>query len=300
MKPPFPAVVDSSMMNAFRACPRQAYLTYMEHWKSRSPNVHLHAGKAFARGLEMTRRAFFDAQMNEDEAIALGFRALIEEYGAFDCPPDSPKSLERLAGAFEYYFDVWPLASDSARPLKLPSGAHAIEFSFAVPLPIHHPATGDPILFVGRSDMIVQLEGGIFVEDDKTTSYLGASWQSQWDLRAQFSAYVWAARESGIPVDGVLVRGISITKTKYDHSQYITFRPQWEIDRWLHQTVRDIQRWIRCWEEGYYDFNLGESCTSYGGCAFSSICKKENPDEWLPTYFEKRIWNPLTRQETAQ
>lgn len=298
MRPSFPSVVDNTMLNTFRSCPRKAELCYIDHWKPTASNVHLHAGSAFARGLEVARRAYFDAQLDAETALAVGLRALISAYGDFDCPPDNAKSLERMCGAFEYYFDVWPLATDSAKPRKMPSGAHAIEFSFAEPIPdVLHPETGDPIIYAGRSDMIVEMESGTFIEDDKTTSYLGRSWADQWELRSQFTGYCWAAEQSGIPVDGVLVRGISILKTRFDHAQHITFRPKWEIERWYKQTCRDLARWIECWRDGYYDYNLGEACNEYGGCAFSQICKHPNPGEWLPAYFTQRKWNPLTRTE---
>ena len=137
-------------------------------------------------------------------------------------------------------------------------------------------------------------------EDDKTTSQLGASWPRQWDMRSQFTGYVWGAKRAGIKLDGFLVRGVSILKTKYDHAQHITFRPAWEVDRWYAQTVRDLHRWIECWKAGYYDYSLGEACNDYGGCLFAEICKKPNPEEWLPAYFVQRKWNPLTRTEEIE
>lgn len=297
--PSFPSVLDNTILNAYRSCGRLAQLSYLEHWKPQGISVHLHAGAAFARGLEVARKAFYDHSATEEDAIAVGLRALIEAYGNYECPPDSAKSLERVCGAFEYYLGhAFPLASDGARPRLMPSGKHAIEFSFCEPLPIEHPETGDPILYSGRADAVVELASGIFVLDDKTTSSLGRSWADQWELRSQFSGYAWAAKQAGFPADGVLVRGVSILKTKYDHAQAITYRPQWEIDRWLRQTIRDINAMIQDWSLGDFSYSLGEACNHYGGCTFAAICKKPNPDEWLPAYFERRRWDPLTRTET--
>jgi hypothetical protein len=293
----FPDVIDNTILNTFRSCPQKAFRSYIEHWKPTGTNVHLHAGAAFARGLEVARKAFYDHNATAEDAAAVGLQALVEAYGDFECPSDSAKSLERMCGAFEYTLDVWPLGTDPAKPWRKLDGSHAIEFSFAEPLDLLHPVTGNPLIYSGRADMIVDLEGGRFVEDDKTTSSLGRSWSGQWELRSQFTGYTWAALRSGIKVDGVLVRGTSILKTKYDHAQAITYRPQWEIDRWYEQTLRDLKRMIRAWEEGYWDFNLGEACNEYGTCAFAPICKKAEPEEWLPAYFIQRKWNPLTRTE---
>ena len=58
----------------------------------------------------------------------------------------------------------------------------------------------------------------------KRQRQLGDSWARQWELRGQFTGYCWAAREAGIDVNGVLVRGVSILKTKYGSAQAITNR----------------------------------------------------------------------------
>lgn len=293
----FPQVIDASMLAEFKSCPQKFARTYIEHWKPKRQSVHLHAGAAFAHGLEAARKAFYDDGIDEQEAIAHGLRCLLGFYGDFECPDDSPKSAIRMAQALEYYFSAYPMHSDPAKPKLMPSGRRAIEFSFIEPLPILHPETHEPLLYSGRSDMIVELERGIFVEDDKTTGALGASWSNQWDLRSQFTGYCWAARSAGIPVDGVLVRGIAIQKTQFKHEQVFTYRAPWEVERWLIQIQRDIRRMIRCWEEGYWDYNLADSCADYGGCGYRQVCKANNPDEWLDMYFEQRVWDPVTRKE---
>jgi hypothetical protein len=292
-------VVDNTMLNDFRSCPQKAYLAFVQHWKPQRQSIHLHAGKAFADGLERARRSFFEGGFASGDAVVHGVRALLESYGDFECPPESAKSAENMVRALEYYFSTWPLGTDGADPLLLPSGKRAIEFSFIEPLPIAHPETGEPILYSGRSDMICRWNNGIFVEDDKTTSSLGSNWGDQWELRSQFTGYSWAARRTGIEVDGVLVRGVAILKTMTKAAQHITFRPQWEIDRWLSQTVSDLHRMIQCWKDGWWDWNLGESCANYGGCHFLQVCKSQNPAEWLPMYFQQRKWDPITRTETV-
>jgi hypothetical protein len=301
IKPPFPAVIDSTLLSHFRACPRQAQLESFEHWKPRTRSVHLHAGAAYARGLEVTRLAFYSEGLPEQEAIARGLGALMEAYGAFECPSDSAKSLERMCGAFEFYFSNYPLATDTAIPATLPGGRRGIEFSFAEPIGLAHPVSGDPLLYSGRFDMIVDFAGQRFGEDDKTASQLGPSWSKQWDLRSQFTAYTWGARQASIHLDGFLVRGVSILKTKYDTQQAITYRPAWQVDRWYEQMLRDVSRMIQMWESDAWDYNLDESCNSYGGCSFRKICLSEPERElvWLRQDFERRAWDPVTRVETV-
>ena len=297
MRPPFPAVLDSTIMAAFKSCPRKAQLEFVEHWRPQMPNVHLHAGAAYAAGLEGLRTAYYTQGLDPETSLAVGMEALIRSYGTFECPPDSAKSLARTAGALEYYAMRYPVATDAATPLKLPGGKHAIEFSFAEPLDIPHPETGDPIIYAGRMDMCCLYNGLALGEDDKTASQLGASWPKQWDLRSQFTGYVWGAGKAGLELDGFLVRGVSILKTKYDTLEAITYRPKWQIDRWEEQLYRDIRRFIRCWEEGYYDYNLDYACIEYGGCVFSRVCTMRDPQQLLEQQYERRRWDPVKREE---
>ena len=298
IRPSFPAVLDSSLIAAFRSCPQKANLEFVQHWKPSEPSVHLHAGAAFAHGLEVARTQFYVAGQSPDASVAQGLSALMRAYGSFECPPESAKSLERTAGALEYYFSRYPLGEDRAIPMTLPGGKRGIEFSFLEPIDMDHPETGEPLLYSGRMDMMVDYENMHLGEDDKTTSQLGASWPRQWDLRSQFTAYVWGAQRAGIKLDGFLVRGVSILKTKYDTLEAITYRPAWMIERWYEQLLHDTARMIQCWKSGYWDFNLDHACAEYGGCPFRGVCQMQKPEVLLKQQFEQRIWNPVTRQET--
>lgn len=323
-RPMFPHAWDSTMLAAFRSCPQKAFRNYVEHWKPKAESVHLVAGGAFAKGVEVARMAYFEGQEpiwhevhesgvrkmkikgyrlsgvdlgDRDKAEALGLQACINAYGDFECPAESAKSLERTAGALEFYFAQYPIGADGLTPLTFPNGRRAIEFSFAEPLDVMHPITGQPILYTGRCDMIAEFAGGTFAVDEKTTSSLGASWGRQWEMRGQFSGYQWAAQRAGLNVQGTLVRGVSILKTKYDHQSCPTYRAPHEIERWLGQTERDLERAIAMWRANYWDYALDSACAEYGGCSMLRICKSPQPEDWLPVDFTQRVWDPLARKE---
>ena len=299
MKTPFPEVLDSTTMAAFKSCPRKAQLESFQHWKLKDQSVHLHAGAAYASGIEAARRAFYIDKIDVDTAVAIGVGKLLESYGdTFIVPEGSAKSADRMAGALEFYFHAYPMETDRAVPMTLPDGSRGIEFNFLEPLDILHPVTGNPLLYSGRMDMMCDFDGMKLGEDDKTTSQLGASWPQQWHLRSQFTGYVWGAQRAGIKLDGFLVRGVSILKTKYDTMEAITYRPQWMIDRWYEQLLRDIKRMIQSWESGYFDFNLDHACAEYGGCPFRSVCQMRDPTAILNQQFERRRWDPVMRTET--
>lgn len=296
-RPPFPTVLDSSIIATARSCGRKVELEHFLHWKPGNISVHLHAGASYASGMEAARKAFYVEGLDEETAISAGVQAVIKHYGNFECPPDSAKSLERTAGALEFYFSRYQLGQDQAVPITLPSGRRGIEFSFAEPIDVAHPETGDPIIYCGRMDMLCDYQSMKLGEDDKTASQLGASWPRQFDLRSQFTGYVWGAERNNIRLDGFLVRGVSILKTKYDTLEAITYRPDWQIERWYGQLCRDVRRLIAQWTEGYFDYNLDNACVEYGGCPFKNVCLMRDPTMLLEQQFQRRQWNPLTREE---
>lgn len=297
----FPEVFDSTMLASAKACFEQFRKSHIQHWRPKSSSVHLHAGGAFARGLEVTRRCFYEHRESEEDSIAKGLQALLHAYGNYDCPPDSAKSAERMAGAFEFYFQNYPLSWDDGYPVELPGGKRGIEFSFAHPLPVTHPTTGNPILYVGRMDAIIAFAGGAYICDEKTTTQLGASWPRQWDLRSQFTGYTWGCQQSGIEVTGAIVRGISILKTKYDTAQSISARPEFQVQRWYNELLEWIEdlkiNWQRRGPDAQWRHNLDHSCAEYGGCQFREACLAQDEQPWLETVFERRVWDPVLRVE---
>lgn len=304
-RPPFPLVWDNTMRSTFISCPQKFWWEYGEHFKPKSVSIDLHAGKAWAEGLEVARSIYYKQGEagDEKEAMAQGLLALIRAYGDFEVPKfKENKSLPRLMDAFGYYFKAFPLSTDPVKPWRGPKGTSApmVEFSFALPIDpedLLHPVTGEPIIYSGRADMVATYAGALSIYDDKTTSSLGPKWGNQWHRRAQFTGYTWAAQQYGIPVTQVLIRGIALLKTEINHAQVISVRTPAHVIEWHLQLVRDIKRAIECWKEGYWDLSLSDECSSFGGCMFMQPCMSPNPTPWLEGNFERRIWDPLKREE---
>lgn len=297
--PKFPDAIDSTMIAAYRNCPTEFKHGYVERYRLKGESVHLVAGAAFAAGLEVARRSFFVEGMSPEDASAEGMKALVLSYGDFECPEGESKTLERMMGALEFYFDNYPLTDDRAQVTKL-GDRWAVEFSFAIPLPYKNPDTGMPLLFAGRSDAVVNYAGGLYIMDEKTTKQLGATWSKQWDLRAQFTGYAWALRTMGYEPAGSMIRGVSILKTKYETQEAIVGQPKWKIDRWEAEMHRTVQAMLRDYANGDWGYDLGEACNHYGGCAFKTCCNGPDPTPWLNSLYEENEWSPLTRLKSVK
>jgi hypothetical protein len=295
----FPTLVDSTMISNFRACQRQFHRGFVMGLAPASPSIHLHAGAVYAFGLETLRKEFYGRGTPLDECIRLAFDAMVKEWGDFEAPEGHVKSFDRVVEAFLSYIERYPPATDPIKPLMV-RGEPAVEFTFAIPIEgTAHPVTGQPILYGGRFDFLGEFNGALYVVDDKTASQLGATWGRQWDLRGQFTGYCWAAREYGFNAAGAVVRGTAFLKNSITHAEAITYRPQWMIDEWLVALRSTILRMQECYASGYWEPDLADACSAYGGCTFKELCTKARWEEWIdPTYVVRR-WNPLAEDPTS-
>lgn len=300
MRTSFPRVVDSTMRGAFVSCGHKFYREHIQQIAPQGTNKDLLAGAAFADGICAARRAFYENNLDQDLACALGAEAIIKAWGTEDTFDDYVKSQERVIFALDYYFQQYPMATDIIRPLEIAPGKFAIESSFALPIPgTAHPETGEPILYAGRYDMLGVREGTLFVVDEKTTKQLGPSWSNNWTLRSQFTGYVWGAQAFGHSVAGAIIRGISFLKSKNETQQAIVYRPAWQIERWLDQLRRDVNNMIRSWNEGHWNMSLDTACTYFGGCPFVRLCDNQNPEALVELYYEPHEWDPLAKEHEA-
>lgn len=305
----------------------QANYAYVQDLSPVGDSVHLHAGAAYADGLEAARRAFFERGKPAPEAVEIGAAKAADVYGDFQPPQRSNKTRAAVADAIRYHFSKWPLGHDTYRP-------HRMEWRFQVEIPgFRHPDDGGPIYYVGRPDTFGDIGEVMTIHDDKTATSLGAQWAKQWDLDSQFTGYWWAGQQLGVLPRGganpVLIRGLSFLTPKFDevpaepgepgaepvpvrgnkekwvrrvynregsfgHAQALVYRPQWMIDRWFKQMTRDLNRMIHAYLNDEWDYALHKSaCAAYGGCSYHDLCMSERPEEWIPLNYVKRKWDPL-------
>lgn len=300
MRPHFPDQIDNTMRTAWAECERKWSTRFLHHWASAVTNVHLHAGAAFASGMEAARLAYFLEGKSSEDAIAAGWVKVIEEYGDFQPPPASKKTAHNMGGALISYFDEYPLDTDPIRPVITRGGKPAVEFNFAIPLPIKHPETGDPILYCGRFDLLGEVNNQIYVVDEKTTqSGIGEYWLNRYALSSQFTGYCWAANAFGYPAVGAIVRGIGINKDSYKHAAIPLMRPAFLIEEWYNQLLVDVQGMIASWEAQRFSADYASACGAYGGCQYLSACQIDpsRRDAFLSVNFVKNPWIPLKGEE---
>lgn len=327
MKPEaiMPINIDSTMLTCFRSCPEKMRLEFIYGLRPGGISVDLHAGAAFATGLEAVRKAFYQKGKSLPDAMAEGYAAYSVAWGDFEIPDykRTAKTRDNTWFAVEEYFAKWSPPTDHFQPYYL-DGKPSFEWSFAIPLepcspewqpgryssyepeahagafPLH--PNGDPWLYSGRFDMLGEYEKLPAFGDEKTTGgSISTGWSDKWSLRNQFIGYRWAMRQHGFDCRGGIVRGIAILKTKIDLQEcFKPFSDDLEA-RWYEQLRRDMWRLRKAWDTGYFDLNLADTCTSYGNCIFMNVCMASNGnrENWFND-FEVRRWNPLIKNPIAE
>ena len=296
-EPLLPQYVDSSMLVTFKSCP---YKFYQEYVCRRSPlgrSPDLLAGGAAAKFFEAFRRAYYGEGKDHRTSIEVAARAFLYFWGDYEPPEKHAKTISNTFCACLDYLQVYPPATDIVQPFRNPDNSPAVEFTIALPLPINHPVTGEPIIYAGRYDMLGEMGGTKWIVDEKTTKSFFQNWSEQWHLRTQFLGYTWATRELGYKVEGAIIRGIAIQKSQYKHQQAIIEYTKGKIERWHKQMLRDVQRIVDCWNEGFWDQDFGNTCSQYGGCQYHQVCNSDVPDAWYDDFYE-RLWNPLAQDPT--
>lgn len=309
--PIFQPYIDSTMRSCFVSCPHKWFLEFCLGLRPGGISIDLHAGACFASALEHIGKRVHTEKVPLDEALRSAHAEYLMNWGDVVPTKDTPKTRDRVwqavynedgASDSRGYFQVYPPMTDHVQPYFV-DGRPTFEFTFAEPLDYpnfpRHPLTGDPFIYSGRFDMLGQWNGRPIIRDEKTTTSLSANWSNQWQLRAQLLGYVWACRRLGIDIDTVCIRGVGILKTKFHQVEAMITFADWEVERWLCQLARDIRRMVDCWNLQYWDYNLGETCNSYGGCQFQDVCRARNEEAWYDRYVVKR-WNPLLKNPTAE
>lgn len=304
----FPTAIDNSMRKELVKC--ETAVMYRYEAGLRSPDqsrVDLHAGGAFAKGMEVMRKAFYITDANSADALNEGIQALYQAYGGFVPPPKSNKTAERMAGALAFFQQECPIESDPLVPVRFPNGEYGIEVGFNFPIPIDHPQLHQELTYCGRFDKLAQHKdtGDYWVVDEKTTSQMGEKWANQWPLDSQMTGYCWGANklleQHGLNarVKGAVINGIAIRLRDYEHGFFHAIRPDWMIDRWYQQMLTDVRRWKAAFVSGQHDQALDHACAYYNNpCEFAALCMAKNPERLIEGSYIVSRWNPLTREES--
>lgn len=174
-----------------------------------------------------------------------------------------------------------------------------------------------PVIYTGRIDLPISIDGQIFVNDFKTTSMLGDMFWNEMRMTAQQRGYVWAFQElTGKPVAGYMITAL---RTK-EPPQYVTngtsrggksqSPEQWwnesfdrqrflldpvHITEWKHNTIDLVEEFFWHYGRGHLPQKT-KWCNSYGKCPYFDVCllhPNDRPAFLQSGLFADNVWSPL-------
>lgn len=256
--------VDSSAIDLFQTCGRRFDFEIRRRLlPPGGPSHHLQVGAAVASAMDSLRKR------NSLEAAIV---ALASSF-PFDLalgPKSFPNCVRAVVAYAERFANhpVWEVV--------------ASEFSFTVEIPGH-----PDISYVGRVDALLRSKatGLLFVLDDKTSSRIGPSWIKKWTLRGQFIGYVWALRQLGYDVQGVVCRGIKLGPKPEIYEVGPIF-----VDNLIEDWTRKLSAITSLMKQGPYLPAFADHCSWcpwHDTCLYGTLDQaRENPDPWDPVVGE--------------
>ena len=228
----FPSTLSTTRdIEVFNSCNYKWFVSRCQRYSKYAYNNDLEAGSEFAKAVELTRTAFYKQGLSEEEAVELGAKLIIEEFGEkyfnqnkpkevkeeksvddlLDSYCDAPTTVEvkevtpfqdelktpaKLEEVFRRMFKEHPMEAESITPFEMEDGTLSVEQNFSVTLPFNNPDTGEPLVLKCLLDMLGMKNGVIYVVDEKTCKSVLTDAIKQADLlrtQNQFVQYVTVA-----------------------------------------------------------------------------------------------------------
>lgn len=303
--PPLPLIdghlfIDNSFLEKLNSCPRACEYAYLHRRVAAYSSSALNFGGAIHHALAYRYIHSPDMVLPETEAIQI---QELEKWFA-----EKPNALEDhrtldLAQALIRGYNSRYLGEEF-RTLDL-NGKPAVELPFAFPL--YKTSSGITIMYCGRIDLPVHIDGQLFVVDHKTTSMLGDQFFKGLSVSPQMLGYC-SGIETILPGEkcaGFLVNAIRVPKpTKRegmvikpdDFQRSRTYIQDGQLVEWRRNLISLVDEFLWHYSQGYLPQKKSWCVNKFGMCEYFGVCElpPENRDIALSTgMFSDNIWSPL-------
>ena len=284
--------ISNNSSSIFRSCQMKYKWNYIEGLKPiRKTNV-LSLGSIIHKAFEIyygqTGDAYKYIQEETDRLIAIA-------------PPEDVEDLTIMKYTLLGMWHYSPFKVSDFKSVEP-------EMEFKVRLPGTHG-----IVFVGKIDgLVMDLNGRTWVRELKTTAQPFSLFEVRSRQSAQGTGYIWAMRQLGKPVEGVLYdyvkkpllrKGVNETmdgygqRIMYDYGNrpdvYYKRHPSYRSDEELRLFEADLRRVAFDIRKRTHDnawHRNSDQCWNYNSeCPYLKICFKEKPDPMtIQVYFDKQ------------
>jgi hypothetical protein len=326
------ALSTTSDLEIASTCMYKWFLMRCAKFTSRGEgNIDLDAGSGFARAMELTREAYYKQGLSAEEAVNVGRKHILEEYGktfAEQHYQHELKTPSKLDEVFERMFHEHPLDHTSVTPFEMTDGSISVEQDFSTELPFTHPETGKPLILKCKLDMLGTRNNLVYVVDEKTTKSVLTDDIKQTNLlrtQNQFVQYVTVANHNkekfgDLEVTHVLINKCVI-KNKYAANEEVIHPYEFRIDVWFQKTwwnnmlalVEDMLTKYQTYKalskepeqvkqamqyQAVFPRNYSHGCTLfYRPCQFTNHCTSGNHQDLFAEGFSQIVCDSTTERK---
>lgn len=300
--------INSSSLNLIQTCPRKAFYSLHEGYKSKAVSMPLVFGSAVHKAMEV-----FYSYSGKERELPADFESNVELMSQGDVPqekhfiydalfafmkagdelrllPDTDKrsiasGLWMLSHYFQNYLhDKYVIYRDEHGPFT--------ERSFSINLT-------ETIELFGQIDFVFKDEvtGLLLPGDHKTSSRLGSEFFNRTKPNHQFTGYLYAAREAfGIDTEFFLINGLMVKSRPLtargsppSFTRQITRRTKEDFEEFKDVVREAVGNYLRWMDWNRWPLGPVDACANYGGCQYLDVCSQspEIRQNILDAHFEK-------------
>lgn len=297
-------LIDNSSLEAFTTCPRRAQYELCRRLKPSGERSALRFGGIIHKLLETRYRSATALHAQSPEVEAVMTACAEQEFAQWSPPEDDHRTFSTALGFVRAYGEAYPF--ESFEVVKMPDGRPFIEVPFALPLGELEQEDGKTIKLVwtGRIDLAYLVNSSLYIMDHKTTSVMGPSYFTSFEISHQLYGYAWAAEQLlGTQVSGVVINALGIRKPTKTGKAFEFQRQLVPISRallaeWKTDCLHIIADFVEMARRGYMPRHTAWCVGKFGECPFRKVCTLDTDSqrEMMLTSgeFQKNEWSPLT------
>lgn len=292
--------LDNTALSAYMACPREYFLSMVQHRRGDGRSAALTYGSCIHIILENHYKTGGLVPLVEE--LARGWWA---QHGHQD--EGDYRTLERAILDYKRYREKWGQTPDNeqGRTVGYPDEPMVEIAADVMAGGLIHP-------WAGKLDRIIELGGLHYIEDHKTTSRLDKNYYSSFELSNQMMGYTKLGQLllPSLKIVGIRLNVIHVLKDKTNFERQLFTYTREQISEWVGNTNQWMQRLsadsLR-WEEDY-EGNLPQpgqdwpiahfgdnGCSrKFGLCQYHKACSVAAPFRHrVIEEYPVNVWNPL-------
>jgi hypothetical protein len=303
--------IDNSSLEHFTTCARSAEYYLLHRRELSATKSALSFGSFIHKALEELYIQYPDGAVTDTSKFINEVMAMSDEHFQQN-PVDSEETFRTPQRAVDTIVSYLALSIAESFRIHTFEGKPQVEIYFELPLgevefgSVYNGKHYETIqvMWCGRIDAIIELDGGLWIMDHKTTSILGETFFADFANSNAPIGYTWAAQQllqhrvEGLFLNAIAIRKASKTGTPFDiQRQRFPYDPE-RIEEWKYNTLVLVSDFLSHMDRQFFPMETKWCVGKYGKCPYFDVCTLP-PAQRLPmlnsNFYRNVTWTPKNR-----